>query len=189
MEPFRFSVGQLRVRSAGLFARLQSFSRPSASTRTRPCPFNFIETRFSDGSDGDFARHCAAVFYFGLPLGKNLNGMLVEYGIFIASDLVMLALESRFPVSFAVAGNFVQPFFLLWVADRLYVRDVDVRARIGASILVFGRGRIDAGSLQPREEYKPRLETFWPRERRFVFCRFAFRARFVSFRFIVQLGV
>ena len=111
MEPFRFSVGQLSMRSAGLFACLQSFSRPSASTRTRPCPFNFVGTRFSDGSDGDFARHCAAVFYFGLPLGKNLNGMLVEYGIFIASDLVMLALESRFPVSFAVAGNFVQPFF------------------------------------------------------------------------------
>lgn len=51
----------------------------------------------------------AAVFYFGLPLGRNLNGMLVGYGTFIACDLVTLALDSYYPKFFAQARSFLHP--------------------------------------------------------------------------------
>ena len=39
----------------------------------------------------------AAVLYFGIPLGRNLKGMLFGYGIYVSSSLITLALESHFP--------------------------------------------------------------------------------------------
>lgn len=38
----------------------------------------------------------AAVLYFGVPLGRNLTGILLGYGIYIGSSLITLEFESRF---------------------------------------------------------------------------------------------
>ena len=64
--------------------------------------FRFVQTALLLGVT-------AAVFYFGAPLGRNLRGMLVGYGLYIASNLVTLSLESRFPASFDKVWNFLQP--------------------------------------------------------------------------------
>lgn len=64
--------------------------------------FRFVQTALLLGMT-------AAVFYFGVPLGRNLRGMLVGYGLYIASNLVTLTLESRFPISFDKVWNFLQP--------------------------------------------------------------------------------
>ena len=38
----------------------------------------------------------AGLFYFGLPLGRNLKGIFFGYGIYVGSSLLTLALEARF---------------------------------------------------------------------------------------------
>ena len=61
-----------------------------------------------------------AVFYFGLPLGRNLKGMLVGYGLYVASNLVTLTLESHFLGSFDRAWSFLQPI-LYCAATAIYL--------------------------------------------------------------------
>lgn len=62
----------------------------------------------------------AAVFYFGLPLGRNLGGMLVGYGVYVASNLVTLTLESHFSTWFETAWSFLQPI-LYCAAITIYL--------------------------------------------------------------------
>jgi len=49
------------------------------------------------------------IFYFGVPLGRNVKGILVGYGIYVGASLVTLAIESRFPAAFLGVWNQMQP--------------------------------------------------------------------------------
>jgi hypothetical protein len=49
------------------------------------------------------------IFYFGVPLGRNVKGILVGYGIYVGASLVTLAVESRFPAPFLGVWNQMQP--------------------------------------------------------------------------------
>ena len=53
------------------------------------------------------------VFYFGLPLGRNIKGIFLGYGAYIAGSLVSLTLRCRFPTALVSVTNFFQLFFLL----------------------------------------------------------------------------
>jgi hypothetical protein len=49
------------------------------------------------------------IFYFAIPLGRNLRGIFLGYGVYIGSSLISLALESHFPRSFVLAWMLIQP--------------------------------------------------------------------------------
>jgi hypothetical protein len=49
------------------------------------------------------------VFYYGLPVGRNIRGMFVGYGLYITSSLITLALMLYGGVSSRSDWNFVQP--------------------------------------------------------------------------------
>jgi hypothetical protein len=49
------------------------------------------------------------IFYFGVPLGRNVKGILVGYGIYVGASLVTLAVESHFPAHFLGIWNQMQP--------------------------------------------------------------------------------
>lgn len=80
----------------------------------------------------------AAIFY--LPLGRNLNGMLVGYGIFIARDLVTLALKSRFPISFSSGVELPAALSLHMFSGGIHIRPLDVRARPAARVIACQQG-------------------------------------------------
>jgi hypothetical protein len=50
------------------------------------------------------------VSYYKIPLGKNLKGMIVGYGLCLGATLVTLALRSYIGLSFDAAWVFLQPF-------------------------------------------------------------------------------
>ncbi len=63
----------------------------------------------------------AAIFYFAIPLGRNLRGIFLGYGLYIGSSLISLALESHFPHSFAPAWVLIQPLsYVVSLAIYLY---------------------------------------------------------------------
>jgi len=50
----------------------------------------------------------AAVFYFGIPLGRNLTGLLIGFGVYIGSSLLTLSVDSRFPRSLELGWAFLE---------------------------------------------------------------------------------
>jgi hypothetical protein len=62
-----------------------------------------------------------AVFaYYAIPLGRNLNGIVYGYGLFLASSLVNLTLRERLGDSFQNLWQYIQPgcymlVLLVWI--------------------------------------------------------------------------
>jgi len=54
----------------------------------------------------------AVTSYYGIPIGKNLKGMISGYGLYIATSLVTLAVRSYAGVRFAQAWAYIQPLSL-----------------------------------------------------------------------------
>jgi len=51
----------------------------------------------------------ALIFYYGIPIGKNMKGMVFGYGLYIFTILVSLALRSFAGASFTTIWSVVQP--------------------------------------------------------------------------------
>jgi hypothetical protein len=51
----------------------------------------------------------AVISYYGISIGKNLKGMTLGYGIYIATSLLTLAVRSYAGVQFNGAWNIIQP--------------------------------------------------------------------------------
>jgi hypothetical protein len=51
----------------------------------------------------------ALIFYYGIPIGKNMKGMVFGYGLYIFTSLVSLALRSFAGASFTTIWSVVQP--------------------------------------------------------------------------------
>lgn len=62
-----------------------------------------IERDFRGGQALFLTALLAATLYLGIPLGRNLTGLFLGYGLYIGAALVTLAIESRFPSSFVRA--------------------------------------------------------------------------------------
>jgi hypothetical protein len=62
----------------------------------------------------------AAIFYYGILLGKNMRGMLSGYGLYLGTSLISLALRSYVGTTFIGVWRIVQPFsfdvaLLIWL--------------------------------------------------------------------------
>lgn len=51
----------------------------------------------------------AVIFYYGIPIGKNMRGMILGYGLYIFTSLVSLALRSYAGTPFDKVWDVVQP--------------------------------------------------------------------------------
>ena len=51
----------------------------------------------------------AVIFYYGIPIGKNMKGMIMGYGLYIFTSLVSLALRSYAGTAFDRVWDVVQP--------------------------------------------------------------------------------
>ncbi|MGD1210211.1 MAG: hypothetical protein ABR973_02485 [Candidatus Acidiferrales bacterium] len=64
----------------------------------------------------------AVIFYYGIPIGKNLKGMTTGYGLYILTSLVTLAVRSYAGPQFNNVWNIVQPLaydasLLVWLVS------------------------------------------------------------------------
>jgi len=51
----------------------------------------------------------ALIFYYGIPIGRNMKGMVLGYGVYIVSSLVSLAVRAYAGHSFATIWRVAQP--------------------------------------------------------------------------------
>ena len=54
----------------------------------------------------------ALIFYYGIPIGKNMKGMVVGYGVYIVTSLMSLAVRAYAGPSFTSVWRVVQPVSL-----------------------------------------------------------------------------
>lgn len=93
---FAIFMSSILVVSAGAFA--ESLSGPH--NWTNRMHFVMTERDFRGGQAFLLVALLAAAFYLGIPLGRNLTGIFLGYGLYVGTALVTLAIESRFPHSF-----------------------------------------------------------------------------------------
>jgi hypothetical protein len=97
--------------------RRSECTRPVSQRKCLPLPGPFLRGEWSQaGTDVELERDLRtvqAMFLFGLlgvisycgiAIGKNMKGMILAYGLYIATSLVSLAVRSYAP-SFDAAGN------------------------------------------------------------------------------------
>ncbi|MGD0963446.1 MAG: hypothetical protein ABSA57_06040 [Candidatus Acidiferrales bacterium] len=60
------------------------------------------------------------IFYYGIAIGRNLQGMIVGYGVCVATTLMALAFRSFAGPSFNAAFTFIQPI-AYWVSLAVWV--------------------------------------------------------------------
>jgi hypothetical protein len=90
----------------------------------------------------------AGLFYFGIPLGRNLNGIFLGYGIYIGVSLMTLALESNFHKSFYAVWALLQPLSYL-VSLIIYLFSLWTYRPASMPRLVLEYGASDAGPVTP----------------------------------------
>jgi len=81
----------------------------------------FFMPRWSPGTLTEFERDLrfvqalfisvllAVIFYYGIPIGKNMKGMVLGYGVYIATSLMSLAFRSYAATRFGVVWRVGQP--------------------------------------------------------------------------------
>jgi hypothetical protein len=62
----------------------------------------------------------AVVFYYGIPMGKNMKGMVIGYGLYILTSLMSLAVRAYAGAGFDKVWDIVQPLsfdasLLIWL--------------------------------------------------------------------------
>jgi len=50
------------------------------------------------------------IFYYGIPIGRNMKGMILGYGLYIVTSLMTLAVRAYAGPSFSAAWKVIQPF-------------------------------------------------------------------------------
>jgi len=114
-----------RVAGTAIFAAIFGFALvyPAASSgnaSVRPIKVA-IEKDFLTVQAIFFLGILGVIFYYGLPLGRNVKGIILGYGVWLGANLMTLTLRSYIGSSFNSILIFAQPFsyllsLFIWLA-------------------------------------------------------------------------